>query len=139
MAANSARYLASTYFSYACDPSAYPAWVAARSQEALLARAELLLAEAAGYLPRLRPWVPHLTMQAMDTFQNGLKRSAPRRGEVSALLLPGCMWRRRCRGPAGTCACQELALGAGSGMAATAGPSLHARRPSGAAGPAAHG
>ncbi|KAI7838565.1 hypothetical protein COHA_007638 [Chlorella ohadii] len=75
MAAAKARQLSSVYFGAAADPSLHLAWAAGRSRATMLDRAEQLLAQAASYLPRLRPWLPSLQMQAMDTYQRRFEES----------------------------------------------------------------
>lgn len=87
MAAGQARQLSSVYFGVVADPNLHLAWAAGRSNASLLDRAEQLLAQAASYLPRLRPWLPSLQMQAMDTYQRRFEESCAdaRRGKLDSL------------------------------------------------------
>ena len=68
VAAATARQLASSYFGVAANPELRLAWAAGRPPAALLERADALLLQARGYLPRLRPWMPLLQMQAMEEY-----------------------------------------------------------------------
>lgn len=71
LAAGCARQLSAAYlwWAQAANLDMRPAWAAARSRAALLARAEQLLEQSRSFLPRLKPWLPALTMKAMKLYQ----------------------------------------------------------------------